>query len=90
MGRKQKLRQEKRNIKTNAAAALAAATEYGFADTTRDTTAAEMAEEILKEEKIEAIESQFPKSDEYIQATADTNNINGIEQLGLFENGARI
>ncbi|OEU18401.1 hypothetical protein FRACYDRAFT_260370 [Fragilariopsis cylindrus CCMP1102] len=81
MGRKQKLRQEKRNIKNKAAAAEVTAA-------AAEVTAAAAAN--AAEEKALALEDQLPKSDMYVQALymADTDNITRREQFELFKRGA--
>ena len=81
MGRKQKLRQEKRNIKNKAAAAEVTAA-------AAEVTAAAAAN--AAEEKALALEDQLPKSDMYVQALymADTDNITRREQFELFKQGA--
>jgi hypothetical protein len=81
MGRKQKLRQE-RKIKNNSTSAEVAATSEATSEPSEAAIAA------ISEE----IDGQFPKSDEYIQATADTRIINGgahlFELFQLFIQGA--
>jgi hypothetical protein len=90
MGRKQKLRQEKRNIKNKAAAAVevTAAAADATSDAISFADAAKKIDTVEVLEKAEALENQFPKSDMYFQATADTDNISGREQYELFKQGA--
>jgi hypothetical protein len=75
MGRKQKLRQERKIKNKNSTSAEVAAT----SEATSEPSEAAIAEEI---------DIQFPKSDEYIQSTANTHIINGIEHYAL-NNGER-
>jgi Ca2+-dependent lipid-binding protein len=90
MGRKQKLRQEKRDIKNNAAAAEAEAEVTATSDAIAEETADAIEDAVMDDKvtKIEVLEGQFPKSDMYVQAMADIHNINASEQLWLFIQGA--
>jgi hypothetical protein len=85
MGRKQKLRQEKRNIKNKAAAAEVTAAACETTDSTEDAIV-----EATAEEKARALENQLPKTDMCVQAInmAYTDNINTLEQFELFKRGA--
>ena len=92
MGRKQKLRQEKkRNIKNKAATAEVTAAAAAVATTfsTEDAIVETAEEKALArhEERALALENQLPKSDTYVQAMAGTNNISYGEQLELFKRG---
>ncbi|OEU12623.1 hypothetical protein FRACYDRAFT_227507 [Fragilariopsis cylindrus CCMP1102] len=95
MGRKQKLRQEKkRNIKNKAATAevTAAAAVAEVATTFSSKNAiVETAEEKalaarVRKEKGLALDNQLPKSDMYVQAMTDTD-MNRGEQWELFKRG---
>jgi hypothetical protein len=88
MGRKQKLRQKKkRNIKNKAATAAAEVTAAAAAAAVATTFSTEDAVVETAEEKLLALENQLPKSDTYVQAMADTDNISGREQFELLKRG---
>ena len=85
MGRKQKLRQERkiRNRNSTPPAVVTTAPEA----TVEATTEGRMPEAAMKA-IVEEIESAFPKSDEFVQATEDTQIIDGNEQYALLKQGA--
>ena len=86
MGRKQKLRQEKRNIKNKAAAAAAAEVTTAAdarTDSTEDAIVEATAEEYVT---AGAREIQFPKSDMYFQAMNMAGSVR--EMYELFRRGA--
>ena len=99
MGRKQKLRQEKkRNIKNKAAAtaevtAAAAAAAAVVKTFSTEDVIAETAEEkalavrVRRKERALALDNQLPRSDAYVQAMADTDNISYGEQWKLLIQG---
>ena len=94
MGRKQKLRQEKRNIKNKAvtaevtaAAAAAVATTFSSEDAIVETAAEKALAARVRKEKGLALDNQLPKSDMYVQAMAGTDISNRGEQWELFKRG---
>ena len=101
MGRKQKLRQEKkRNIKNKAAAtaevtaaAAAVATTFSTEDAKVETAeekvlAVRVRREERHEERALALDNQLPRSDAYVQARADAANNSAGEEFELFKRGA--
>ncbi|OEU06248.1 hypothetical protein FRACYDRAFT_230826 [Fragilariopsis cylindrus CCMP1102] len=98
MGRKQKLRQEKKHIKNKAAttaevtaaaaAAAAVATTFLNEDAIAETAEEKMlAVRVRQIERALALDNQLPRSDTHVQAMADTDNISYGEQWELFEQG---
>ncbi|OEU23391.1 hypothetical protein FRACYDRAFT_233564 [Fragilariopsis cylindrus CCMP1102] len=87
MGRKQKLRQEKRNIRNKAAAAevTAAAVATAAAEVTAAAVATTSLTEYSISERVIVLQDQLPESDMYDQAAVI--NISYEEQYELFRRG---
>jgi hypothetical protein len=79
-----------KTVKTAAAAKVtaAAAAVDATSDVISDADAAKEKETVELIEKAEAIMNQFPKSDMYFQAMADTDNISAREEYELLKEGA--
>jgi len=92
MGRKQKLRQERKIKNKNPTSAVVTTT----AEATVEATSEGISSEAAISARAEEVDSVFPKSDKYVQATVDTQIINGnehyklhpFEQYVLFKQGA--
>jgi len=92
MGRKQKLRQERKIKNKNPTSAVVTTT----AEATVEATSEGISSEAAISARAEEVDSVFPKSDEYVQATVDTQIINGnehyklhhLEQYALVKQGA--
>ena len=79
MGRKQKLRQERKIKNKNPTSAVVTTT----AEATVEATSEGISSEAAISARAEEVDSVFPKSDKYVQATVDTQIINGNEHYKL-------
>ena len=79
MGRKQKLRQERKIKNKNSTSAVVTTT----AEVTVEATSEGRLSEAAMKAIVDELDNMFPKSDEYVQATMDTQIINGKEHYKL-------